>query len=99
MELVKVLPSKIVQIDGPNALCEDGSVWTYVEIGRQWADVHPPHEPTTQSTDLAEALAVLKRLVEHSIVNYKKSPSEINESIKSFDDAYVLLNKHGVYET
>jgi hypothetical protein len=62
MQLVKVLPSKIVQIDGPNALCEDGSVWTYVETGRQWAEVHPPHEPPTQSEEFKEALHWLEVL-------------------------------------
>jgi hypothetical protein len=88
MQLVKVLPSKIAQIDGPNALCEDGSVWTYVETGRQWAEVHPPHEPPTQSTDLAEALAVLRRLWNGTEPSSKKTE-------EAYEDAYDFLKKHG----
>ena len=92
MQLLKVLPSKIVQIDGPNALCEDGSVWTYVETGRQWAEVHPPHKPPTQAADLAEALAVLRTLAEYACIDHGKNQSEC---LKAFDRAWEVLRKHG----
>jgi hypothetical protein len=92
MQLLKVLPSKIVQIDGPNALCEDGSVWTYVETGRQWAEVHPPHKPPTQAADLAETLEVLRMLAEYAQIDHGKNQSQC---LKAFDRAWETLRKHG----
>jgi len=48
-ELFKQPSSRIVQIDGEQALCEDGSVWVQYE-NRQapymWVVVSPPHKPS-----------------------------------------------------
>jgi hypothetical protein len=90
MQLLKVLPSKIAQIDGPNALCEDGSVWTYVETGRQWAEVHPPHKPPPVFDDLKEALRALKNLLWCANPHGFPEPSATTEAKK-------LLVKHGAY--
>jgi len=52
-ELFKQPSSRIVQIDGEHALCEDGSVWVQYE-NRQapymWVLASPPHEPPKLET-------------------------------------------------
>lgn len=93
-ERVERLPSKIVQYDDYNnvALCEDGSVWEYFRTRKWWAQIHPPHQPPTQSADLAEALSVLRRLVVHACVD---SGHDAAKSVEAFVDARALLKKHG----
>jgi hypothetical protein len=93
-ETVNRLTSKIVQYDYIDevALCEDGSVWCYNSHGKMWTQIHPPHEPPTESGDLAEALAVLRMLAEYACIDHgKKQP----QSLKAFDRAWETLRKHG----
>ena len=91
-EEVKRLPSKIVQYGNGCALCEDGSLWCYNYIEKIWTQQHPPHEPQTNSSDLAEALAVLRMLAEYACIDHgKKQP----QSLKAFDRAWETLRKHG----
>jgi hypothetical protein len=93
-ERVERLPSKIVQYDDYNnvALCENGSVWEYFHMSKLWAQIHPPHEPQTNSSDLGEALAVLRMLAEYACIDHgKKQP----QSLKAFDRAWETLKKHG----
>lgn len=87
---VERLPSKIVQIDGDQALCEDGSLWVYYL--RKWRQVHPAHEPPTHAADLAEALEVLRRL-ENSFW-----PMSYDAAVL-FQDVRLVLKKHGITET
>ncbi len=64
-ELFKQPSSRIVQIDGEHALCEDGSVWLQQQAHRvpyMWVCVSPPHEPPTQSDEFKEALHWLEVL-------------------------------------
>ena len=91
------LPSKIVQIVNiPNSnyysawlLCEDGSLWVKANTASPIFDrVHPPHEPPTQSADLAEALEVLRRLW-----TYTEPTSEVSE--EAYKDVHDFLEKHG----
>jgi hypothetical protein len=90
-ELFKQPSSRIAQIDGEHALCEDGSVWVQYE-NRQapymWVLVSPPHNPSTQSADLAEALALLRRLW-----TYTEPTSEVSE--EAYKDVHDFLEKHG----
>jgi hypothetical protein len=87
-EEVKRLPSKIVQYGNGCALCEDGSLWCYNYIEKIWTQQHPPHEPPTQAADLAEALALLRRLW-----NYTEPISEKSE--EAYEDSHDFLKKHG----
>ena len=98
-ERVKQLPSRIVQIadaDGvPGcaawALCEDGSLWALRYDGDEYiefANVHPPHKPSTKSADLAEALAVLRYL-------FNSVEPVCETGWDAYRDAEKLLEKHG----
>jgi hypothetical protein len=89
------LPSKIVQYDDVNAiaLCDDGSIWEYFRQTKIWAQIHPPHEPPTHAADLAEALKMLRKVL--NISDIKKDHTR-HESISAFAEAYDLLRKHGV---
>ena len=89
-EEVKKLPSKIVQYDSDNecALCDDGSVWCHNYREKIWKQLHPPHEPPTKSADLAEALAVLRRLWNGTEPSSKKTE-------EVYEDAHDFLEKHG----
>ena len=57
--LVNKLPSKIVQIANSSgaydawALCEDGSAWCFDLNLRNWTEMHPSHQPPTQSGNIA----------------------------------------------
>ena len=93
-ELFKQPSSRIVQIDGEHALCEDGSVWVQYE-NRQapymWVLASPPHKPPTQAADLAEALEVLR-----SIAYYVRSNMINLGTLREIvADANKLLDKHG----
>jgi hypothetical protein len=65
-ELFKQPSSRIVQIDGEHALCDDGSIWVQYE-NRQppymWVLVSAPHKPPTQSDDLEEVLDALESIM------------------------------------
>jgi hypothetical protein len=89
-EEVKKLPSKIVQYDSDNecALCDDGSVWCHNYREKIWKQLHPPHEPPTQSPDLEEALSMLRRLANGFW------PTS-NDASKLFQDVLKFLNQHG----
>jgi hypothetical protein len=93
-ERVERLPSKIVQYDYLDewALCEDGSVWSYSGHGKMWTQIHPPHEPPAQSGDLAEALAVLRRIIDTDCQEFWPSEIEVREAYEAAD---ALLKKHG----
>jgi hypothetical protein len=69
-EQVTRLPSKIVQVEEIDCehqyvawmLCEDGSVWIYDDKKSTYRNVHPPHQPPTQSSDVFEAVdSLLKK--------------------------------------
>ena len=95
---VEKLPSRIVQYEyfDDVALCEDGSVWYYSGTEKIWTQIHPPHEPPTHAADLAEALEMLRKVLNNSDI--KKNHTR-DESIYAFADAYDLLRKHGVPTT
>jgi hypothetical protein len=94
------LHSKIVSVsdatggEGHKAwvLCEDGSMWLFIRRENLWVQVHAPHELRTKSSDLAEALKVLRRLAEYACLDFGQDEYA---SRQAFDDAYSLLNKHG----
>ena len=90
-ELFKQPSSRIVEIDGEHALCEDGSVWVQYE-NRQapymWVLVSPPHKPPTQSADLAEALKVLRYL-------FNSVEPVCEAGWDAYRDAEKFLDKHG----
>ena len=95
------LPSKIVQIVNiPNSnyysgwlLCEDGSLWVKANTASPIFDrVHPPHEPPTQSNDLAEALEVLRNIIDTD--REEANPTGI-EIYDAYEAAEALLKKHG----
>ncbi len=96
-EQVKRLSSKIVQYNSTDdvALCEDGSVWYYDNRPdcKTWRQIHPPHEPPTQAADLAEALEVVRNIIETDCEWY--CPTEI-EIRQAYEAAEALLKKHGV---
>ena len=52
---VKILQSKVIQLDGWNILCEDGSIWQMSDTNQQveWTQLHPPYEPPRQSGNVA----------------------------------------------
>jgi len=98
-ERVKQLSSRIVQItdvDGvPGcavwALCEDGSLWALRYDGQEFiefANVHPPHNPSTKAADFAEALTVLSNLLNCAEPNSKTG-------WEYYKDAEKFLDKHG----
>lgn len=93
-EQVQRLRSKIVQYNTADdvALCDDGSVWYY--DGRpdckKWTLIHPPHEPQPQAADLAEALAVLRNIIDTDCD--EANPTEI-EIIEAYAAAEALLTK------
>jgi len=76
-----ILPSKIIQINNDQLLCEDGSVW--VRHFKKWKLIHPPHQPSTQSDDFKEALHWLEVLW-HNTYSH-----EVLGSVLAF------LRKHG----
>lgn len=80
-----ILPSKVMQLDGWNVLCEDGSVWQMSDPNQQvkWTQLHPPHQPSTQSDDFKESLYWLD-LLWHNPENH-----EVLGSVLAF------LRKHG----
>ena len=84
---VKILPSKVMHLDGWNVLCEDGSVWQMSDPNQQveWTQLHPPHEPPKHAADLAEALDVVCHLVHHPCPD-------------AFEAAESLLKRHGIQE-
>jgi hypothetical protein len=88
-ERVERLPSKIVQYDDYNnvALCEDGSVWEYFHMSKLWAQIHPPHEPPTQSAELEEALSMLRRLANGFWPT-------TDDASNLFQDVLKFLNQH-----
>jgi hypothetical protein len=94
-ELFTQPSSRIVQIDGEHALCEDGSVWLQQDnrqVPYMWVLASPPHKPTTQLDDLGEALAVLRMLAEYACIDHGKNQSQC---LKAFDRAWETLRKHG----
>jgi hypothetical protein len=100
-EEVRRLPSKIVQVDQiPNSsnyvawiLCEDGSLWVKQPGDGMYCQRHPPHEPPTQAADLAEALEVVRNIIETDCEWY--CPTEI-EIRQAYEAAEALLKKHGI---
>ncbi len=96
-EQVTRLPSKIVQYNNTDdvALCEDGSVWYYDARPdcKKWTQIHPPHEPQTNSSDLAEALEVVRNIIETDCEWYRPTEIEIRQA---YEAAEALLKKHGI---
>lgn len=94
MAQVERLPSKIVQYNNADdvALCEDGSVWEYLNIHMIWRQIHPPHEPPKQAVDLAEALEVLRAL-------WSETEPDSAAGAKAYGAAARVLQKHGVPTT
>ena len=94
-ELLKQPSSRIVQIDGEHALCEDGSVWLQQDnrqVPYMWVIASPPHKPPTQAADLAEALKVLRMLAEYACFDYGKNHAQC---LEAFNMAWETLKKHG----
>jgi hypothetical protein len=67
-------------------------MWLYIRRESLWVQIHPPHEPPTQSTEpnLSEELKVLRNL--YRCLDFGQNE---DESRQAFDDAYALLKKHG----
>ena len=95
MAQVERLPSRIVQYYGDNdcALCEDGSLWCHSYMEKMWTQLHPPHKPPTHAADLAEALEVLRNIIETDCELYCPTEIEIRQAYEAAD---ALLKKHGV---
>jgi hypothetical protein len=53
--------------------------------------MHPPHEPPTHAGDLAEALEVLRNLMNKSTLRFG-----CDISVRAFQRAESLLEKHGI---
>jgi hypothetical protein len=93
-EQVTRLSSRIVSYNHRRAvaLCKDGSIWLYDKYAEMWTQLHPPHKPPTQSADLAEALAVLRNIIDTDCQEYWPSEIEVREAYEAAD---ALLKKHG----
>ena len=68
----------------------DGSLFANTDPGAtmEFVLLSPPHKPPTQSADLAEALALLRRLW-----TYTEPTSEVSE--EAYKDVHDFLEKHG----
>jgi len=88
-ELFKQPSSRIVQIDGEHALCEDGSVWVQYE-NRQapymWVVASPPHKPENQYVDIEEAIEALRAL-------FVEVKAETKACERAMGNANRVLNK------
>ena len=84
-----ILPSKIIQIGNDLALCADGSVWAINDARTtpySWVCIHPPHQPSTQSADLEEALDVIKSIMTNPDNDFQQT---------CWRRAWDILKKHG----